>query len=783
MRRVRRATDPPHLLGKPTQSFPQLGFRRGAPMTPADLNPPKPLRAIQWASLMAAVCVLVTLSLHKLCSYDVWIHLSAGRLIASTGRVPRTDPFSYGAGIGRPWLDHEWLAQLAFYLTFNAGGPLALLILQAVVVAAGALCAAAVVAQRAGLAWAAVVPALVALIAYPRFLARPEVFAFGCAGAMLWCLSCGRGVVAAARRLRTPSTPGRLRLAGLAWLVAVAAIQVVWANTHPSFPVGVGMGIAFALGAIFNRPTEPARKHGWGEVAWLAAGALVAAVACSANPQGLALWLHPFRQLGASAYMSGVGEWKPLLSKDVGGLWRIALSSTAVLGLSGFALNWRSPDIAQTLVFLGAGMLSGLSARHAGLAAFLMAPIAVCRAAQAANRLTRCWPKWPSAVASCVLAVACAGMSYLASQDFFYHRQKCARHWGVGLDNGQYPVKAVDFVEAANLRGPMFNNYDVGGYLMWRLGPRRRVLIDGRNMVFGEDLYREYRLALVSWPRWRELAKRHGFEWVVLRHTSVDTDNLLHGLYSDPLWALCHFDETGVVFVRRDGVNAAAVKAHERDLVDVPQAQRARPDVDALLKTGAAGQHTVAADLALGGFFRKIGLYYRASEYLAHAVRQDPRDPQALSDLGGLYFKLDFRPAAERLFRAALGHDPRLFSARVNLAKLCALTGRFDKAIGHYRLVLRGRPEDARLHNNLATAYAKKGDLTRALNHYRQALAIAPSYRIPAYNLASILIGKGQFEQAAAVCRRLLRDDPHDAAAKSLMGRIESQTKAPPARK
>ena len=742
-----------------------------------------PLRAVQWASLLAAVCLLVTLSLHRLCSNDVWIHLSAGRLIASTGRVPHTDPFSYGAGVRRPWLDHEWLAQLTSYLAFHAGGPRALLALQAVVAAAGAVFAAAVVARRAGLAWAAWVPALVALIAYPRLLARPEVFAFGCAGAMLWCVSCGGSIVAAARRRRTPSTPGRLRFAGLAWLVGVAAIQVVWANTHPSFPVGVGVCVAFAVGAVFSSPAEPARSHGWGEVAWMAAGALVAALACSANPQGLALWLHPFRQLGASAYMSGVGEWKPLFCEDVGGPWRVALSSTALLGLLGFALNWQSTDIAQAIVFAGAGLLCGLSARHAGLAAFLMVPVAVCQVTQAANRVTLRWPKWPSALASCVLATACAAICCLATQDFFYHPQKCARHWGVGLDHGQYPVKAVDFIEAANLRGPMFNNYDIGGYLMWRLGPERKVFIDGRNMVFGEDVYRAYRLALVNWPRWGELAKRHGFEWVVLRHMSVDTDNLLRGLYLDPLWALCHLDDTGVVFVRRDGVNAPAAKAHELRLEDVPPAQRARPDVEALLRGGAAGARTSAGDLALGGLFRKFGLYYRASECLARAVRQNPRDPQTLSDLGGLYLKLGFRPEAERLFRAALGYDASVFSARANLAKLCAIAGRHDEAIAHYRLVLRGRPNDARLHNNLATAYAKKGDLARALSHYRQALTIAPTYRLPAYNLASILIGKGQFEQAAAVCRQLLRDDPRDATAKSLMERIESQTKAPPARK
>ena len=45
-----------------------------------------------------------------------------------------------------------------------------------------------------------------------------------------------------------------------------------------------------------------------------------------------------------------------------------------------------------------------------------------------------------------------------------------------------YPVGAADFVIANDLKGNLFNTYFWGGYLIWRLGPERKVFVDGRNI-------------------------------------------------------------------------------------------------------------------------------------------------------------------------------------------------------------------------------------------------------------------------------------------------------------
>jgi hypothetical protein len=48
-----------------------------------------------------------------------------------------------------------------------------------------------------------------------------------------------------------------------------------------------------------------------------------------------------------------------------------------------------------------------------------------------------------------------------------------------------YPAAAAEFIERRGSSGPLYNYFDWGGYLIWRL-PQLPVAIDGRTLVHGE---------------------------------------------------------------------------------------------------------------------------------------------------------------------------------------------------------------------------------------------------------------------------------------------------------
>ena len=57
---------------------------------------------------------------------DLWGHIKFGEDIWSELSIPKTDPYSYTA-FGLPWVNHEWLAEIIFFLIFNLAGSTGLL--------------------------------------------------------------------------------------------------------------------------------------------------------------------------------------------------------------------------------------------------------------------------------------------------------------------------------------------------------------------------------------------------------------------------------------------------------------------------------------------------------------------------------------------------------------------------------------------------------------------------------------------------------------------------------
>lgn len=65
----------------------------------------------------------------------------------------------------------------------------------------------------------------------------------------------------------------------------------------------------------------------------------------------------------------------------------------------------------------------------------------------------------------------------------------------IGFDSRESYKSGVDFFLAKNLQGPIFNNFDIGGYLIYRLYPRVHVFVDNRPeaypVAFFEDVYKQ----------------------------------------------------------------------------------------------------------------------------------------------------------------------------------------------------------------------------------------------------------------------------------------------------
>ncbi len=104
----------------------------------------------------------------------------------------------------------------------------------------------------------------------------------------------------------------------------------------------------------------------------------------------------------------------------------------------------------------------------------------------------------------------------------------------------------------------MFNTYEFGGYLMWRLWPQERVFIDGRAL--SESVFNDYARILYNHsnkdggPSAEELLDQYGIRTIVMNgfeYSQGGTYNLMLSLSLDQTkWKLVYSDPQAVVFMR-----------------------------------------------------------------------------------------------------------------------------------------------------------------------------------------------------------------------------------------
>ena len=455
---------------------------------------------------------------------DVWWHLRAGQEIVTTHHVPRQDSFSY-TRYGQPWVAHEWLAEVLFYLIFRATGWTGLMLAFAGVISATFLLLYHQCGGKPYMAGLAVV--LGALATIPSWGVRPQILSLLLAAIFLGLL----------RQAESGETRDLRRL----WWMP--ALLVLWVNLHGAFLLGpalIALTLAGLLLGAWLGVEDWARARA---LAWRLGAVLVACVAViPLNPNGLELYRYPFQTLQARTIVDYIVEWaspnfhlvdfKPFLG--------LLLLTWAVVALSRKRLR------PTQLVLLLATAYGGLSsARHIPIFALVAVPILAAGLDELAER--RQWFRAgeekpvPAKLAFnlAIVVVMCgltAARSYAAAKD---------RTAG---DRQHFPVAAADFMISEHLPAPIFNYYDWGGYFIARMYPQYRVFIDGRTDLYGK-LMDTFSDTVHGHGNWREALERYEVRTVV-----VPPKTELAGLLRlDPAWKKEFEDKQAVVFVRQAG--------------------------------------------------------------------------------------------------------------------------------------------------------------------------------------------------------------------------------------
>lgn len=456
-------------------------------------------------------------------------HLACGRMLVEAGAVPRVDTLCWTSG-ATDWINLNWLAQALLYGAYRAAGLAGPLLLAGLAL----LAALALVERRLRAEQARPAPALLALAACALALwfmhaARPQAFS------MTLFAAC-------ALLLRRDLAPWR---AGV-----LALLLAVWGQLHGGFVYGYALlGLDLVAGALDER--RDAGRRGLRR-AGLLAGAMAAGLASFAlHPHGFDALIYAVsyrEQLGAET-LARVAELMPLdLSHaTIGPFVELYLLVAAVsLVVARPRLTWR--DVLPALFFLHLA----LQHRRALVPLVLVTAPLVARWASAALDVAggrvgaalravdlragpaRAWAPWTLVATAALLLVVTAAR---------------ARPGGPGaLDDPAWDDLVLPVAAAGHLAeappARLWNHYESGGLLAWRLWPGARTSIDGRGDLHARSgAFTEYLQVLRLAPGWRRTLDRHGVDAVLMPagHPLVHELVTRHGWtrsYDDDLFAV-----------------------------------------------------------------------------------------------------------------------------------------------------------------------------------------------------------------------------------------------------
>jgi hypothetical protein len=450
---------------------------------------------------------------------DLWWHLKTGQFIVEHKSVPHTDPFSYTRA-GEPWVAHEWLTEVLLYELERTAGWGGL-----IVVFAAALAAAFYLLYlRCGAHTyvAGVATLCAAFSTMPVWGVRPQVLSLLLTA--LWLLILERSE-------RAPKL--------LWWTLP---LTLLWVNLHAGFALGLALSGLFLAGewlegALGSSP-QNARRHLRIASFILVLDLLIVPL----NPNGLRLFWYPIETLRSSAMQNYIAEWASpnFHHAEYWPFLLMVLGAIAILSWS--PMQVRPRDLLLSLVSLYAGLCS---IRLMPLFVLIAVPLISKQLGTCFRKKSETWPgssvqPKPSPVAgrSLLNGVIIVAMAVFAGVHIAQVIQRQPQ-----AEMQHFPAGAVTFLQSHPPTGPIFNHYDWGGYMIWKLYPSTRVFIDGRADLYGEQMLRHFADTYQFKGAWRQALQSWDIDEVLVPADSA----LATGLRSAPDWTVLYEDAQAVV--------------------------------------------------------------------------------------------------------------------------------------------------------------------------------------------------------------------------------------------
>lgn len=503
---------------------------------------------------------------------DMGRHIKNGELILGGHfEVLRSNVYSYTEQ-DHIFVNHHWLSGVVFYLLYQAVGWNGLVIFK-IVVLLSAFSMLFLTAIKKAKFW------LVALLSLPaifilgeRTTLRPEIFSYLFTAAFLYLLA------------DLEEHPERKRIF---WLIP---LQILWVNMHLFFIVGLALTSGFLLEKIIlNRK----RLRGNLLIKKLVILSVVLIAISFVNPNvvaGARYPLHIFNNYGINVSENNPPAsfltWRP---PEDNMLIKVFFWMVPLLAVS-FLLNLRKRPIlnflASTAVIVGAFKML----RLLPFFALIFLPAASANFNGSFVKLGNILKKTVSIrnlekyLVGFFILLIC-GLIFLGVTGKFSSYKKT----GIGLTIQSND--SANFFKEQSLKGPIFNNFDIGSYLIFHFFPKEKVFVDNRAEAYSASFLADTYLPMIqNETKWQKALEQYKFNVIFFYQYELGLRRFIYRRVHDPSWSLVYADSYAVILLKNNQENREIIEKFKITPENVEQR------MSGLLKSPSFEDRVTAAD-------------------------------------------------------------------------------------------------------------------------------------------------------------------------------------------
>ncbi len=471
----------------------------------------------------------------NLITADLGRHITNGRVFIEQGQVVSTNFYSYTQP-DFPVVTHHWLSGVIFYLVHHVSGFTGLSLFYMLISGLTVFFFFKVAEEKSNVFVALLATLLLIPLMANRKEIRPEGFSYLFMGIYYYLL--------------TIYQKKKIELKFLVPIILV--LQILWVNLHIFFVTGIMIIGAFTFVEAIKMWSLKRKSSFKPLVTLLAISVLVSLT----NPYFIQGLLEPLKILKEYGYMIIENQTVFFMQKRIPSFeyfYFELLSVVFIFMLAHITISKRRFTHAVPLLLSLAFTILGLRAiRGIPIFGFFLVPVTAIYLFEYLKLEKTNFAKW--AVAAIIPLT------------FIPNHQFSISDAGSGLGLAPDINSSAEFFQQNHLKGPIFNNYDIGGYLIYHFYNQEPVFVDNRPEAYSVSFFEDTYIPMQeNEDKWQEALQKYNFNTIYFyrRDATPWAQPFLIERLHDPEWIPVYVDNYVLILVRNNEQNQDIINNHK----------------------------------------------------------------------------------------------------------------------------------------------------------------------------------------------------------------------------